>query len=191
MDWQMVGLLTLVGGCLLYVARLFVIAFGRLLPVLNRAPHAPNLNSILGEDCDDADYHLLWSTQVPVLQFLRWAGPGGGSALQVRDLYREFGGAYPELADGNTFETWLRAMEDAGLAVHCRAAATVIITKQGWQFLESLERLFFPDTFNISGMKSTTRNSAFPSAKAAMITRCKEDSYNGIHTRGAQCANLR
>ena len=54
--------------------------------------------------------------------------------------YREFARVFPELADGSSFSDWLDALQNAGVAVHCRARVVITITEKGLWMLRQLEQ---------------------------------------------------
>ena len=140
MSWETFAVLVLLAGYVCYVAQLLRVAFGQA----RREPGKPSraglsLRYVLIEDRDDCDYELLWRTQGPMLDFLRSAGSDGVSVEQMTQFYWGFARAYPELADGSTFSDWLDALQNAGVAVHCRARAVITITEKGLSILEHLE----------------------------------------------------
>ena len=132
--------LVLIAACVLYIAGLFRISFGRAQQECGKPLRAGlSLRYVLTEDTSDCGYDLLWRTQLPTLDFLRSAGSSGVLLEQMTQFYCEFACEYPELADGSNFSDWLDAMQNAGVAVYCRADARIIITEIGRSILEHLE----------------------------------------------------
>jgi hypothetical protein len=87
----------------------------------------------------DANYAILWQTQVPALQFVDAAGLKG---VHVRQLYRFYSCStrlYPELFDNSTFGSWLQFLERERLIN--RIGTRVLITAEGHHFLEFISSL--------------------------------------------------
>ncbi len=141
MSYITVAVLVLVAGYMLYVARLLWVAFAQRW----QKPTAPSLSTglsltyVLTGDKGDCDYDLLWETQMPALKILRSGGSGGVPIRRMAKLYREFSRMYPELCDGSSFPGWLDALQNAGVAVHCREGAMVAITGRGSLVLHHLQ----------------------------------------------------
>jgi hypothetical protein len=133
-------LLLLIGGYVLFVVRPLWVAFGGTRQGAEaQSDFSGNLGSILTYDAEDCDYDLLWRTQLPALKRLKRAGSGGASEAEMRRLYWDFGRRHPELADGSDLQTWLDALQDAGVAVYCSANERIIITEKGEHLLDILE----------------------------------------------------
>lgn len=81
----------------------------------------------------DAEWSLLWATQLQALQLISAAGADGVNDRSLEPLYRQSARRYPELYDGSTFEGWLEFLERANLALH--RGGTVNITHAGREFL--------------------------------------------------------
>lgn len=81
----------------------------------------------------DAEWSLLWATQLPALQLIAAAGADGVNDRSLTPLYLQQARCYPELYDGSTFEGWLEFLERANLAIH--RGGTVNITHAGREFL--------------------------------------------------------
>jgi hypothetical protein len=131
------AVLVLVAGYLVYVTRLFKIAFGQVRrSELSRT--GLNLAYALTDDREDCDYDLLWDTQLPALESLGSAGNSGVPLKQMTEIYCEFARRYPELCEGSTFPDWIDALQNAEVAVH--EGAIITITEKGRFILQGLER---------------------------------------------------
>ncbi len=141
MSWDSFAVLLLLTGYACCAARLFRMGFCLARQKLGQPWRTGlSLRYVLSEDRDDCGYELLWRTQQPALDFLRSARSDGASLEQMTQFYLEFARAYPELADGSIFSDWLDAVQNAGVAVHCRARAVMTITEKGLLILKRLEQ---------------------------------------------------
>jgi len=136
MSWITFAVLVLIAGYLLYLTRLFRIAFGRARQ--SKSSSAMSLTYALTDDREDCDYDLLWDTQLPALEFLSEAGNSGVPLKQMTEIYSEFARRYPELCEGSTFSGWIDALLDAEVAVH--EGARIVITEKGRFILQDAER---------------------------------------------------
>ena len=137
MSWITVAVLVLLGGYVLYVTRLFRIAFGQARQ--SKPSRAGlNLTYVLTEDREDCDYELLWDTQLPALELLSSAGSSGVPIVRMTKRYRECAIAYPELFDGSTVSDWLDALQNVEVAV-C-GETMIAITEKGRFILQDIER---------------------------------------------------
>ncbi len=131
------ALIVLVAGYLVYVTRLFRIAFGQVRESkLSRT--GLNLTYALTDDREDCDYDLLWDTQLPALEFLGSAGSSGVPLKQMTGIYCEFAHRYPELCEGSSFSSWIDALLDAEVAVY--EGTRIVITEKGRFILQDTER---------------------------------------------------
>jgi hypothetical protein len=129
----------LLAGYILYMARRFWIAFGQAWRKLRKPRTSLNLARLLAGDGCDGDRELLWRSQLPALELLQEAGSSGVSIARMTKVYREFARAYPELFDSSTCSDWFDALQEAGVAVHCRQGATIAITEKGQLILDALQ----------------------------------------------------
>jgi hypothetical protein len=133
--------LLLLAGYTLYITRLLWFSFVRLLKGFCKSQTVgASLMHIFANDSEDGDYNLLWQTQLPALELLNSAGSCGVSLTRMTKLYREIARVYPEIYDGSTFQEWLDALQNATVAVHCRAEGIIAITEKGRFILTGLER---------------------------------------------------
>jgi len=142
MNYVSLGIcLLLLAGYMLYIARRFWILLGRVWSTSRKPPYSvAGLMCAIPVDAEAPDCALLWETQRPALEMLRASGSTGVSKARMRKLYREFARVYPELYDGSTFMDWMDALQNAAVAVHCRAADRIAITETGRSILADLER---------------------------------------------------
>ncbi len=142
MNYISLGVFLLLFACYtLYIARLLWFSFVRLLKGFRKPqPVGVSLMHIFTNDSEDCDYNLLWQTQLPALKLLNSAGSCGVSLARMTRLYREIARVYPELYDGSTCQEWLDALQNATVAVHCRAEGIIAITERGRSILSGLER---------------------------------------------------
>jgi hypothetical protein len=130
----------LLAAYMCWLALLLWIAFGQIWRKYSTPSRAgQSLRYVLTDDRDDCDHDLLWHTQLPTLEFLGSAGSCGVSMARMTKLYRDFARTYPELCDGSNFWDWLDALQNAAVAVHCRAGAMIAITEKGLFVLKDLE----------------------------------------------------
>jgi hypothetical protein len=95
------------------------------------------VQSFLTEDMRDCDYDLFWETQMPALEFLRSAGPGGVLTEQMGYFHHGFAQNYPELCEGSDFSDWIEALQLSGAAV--QEDGMITITERGRFILNSVE----------------------------------------------------
>jgi hypothetical protein len=134
-----IAVLLLLAGYILYMVRRFWIAFGQVWRKLTKPRTSLNLARFFAGDGSDGDRELLWQTQLPALELLQEAGSSGVSIARMTKPYRKFARAYPELFDGSTCSDWFDALQEAGVAVHCRQGATIAITEKGQLILDALQ----------------------------------------------------
>jgi hypothetical protein len=85
-------------------------------------------------DAFEAEYAILWETQVPALQLVSSEGSRGVAIQRLQKFYYISAHAYPELYDGSNFQQWLSFLEGAELIT--RTEHRIAITKQGLEFLK-------------------------------------------------------
>ncbi|MGC9225361.1 MAG: hypothetical protein ACP5E2_15725 [Terracidiphilus sp.] len=133
----------LVSGYMFYVARLSWIGFIRAWKSFPKPLRAGvSLTYAAPNDRENFDEELLWETQLPALALLSSAGTSGVSEARMTKLYNDFARIYPELYDGSTFMDWIDALQNAEVAVHCRAGDRIAITEKGRSILAGLERKY-------------------------------------------------
>jgi hypothetical protein len=135
-----IAVLLLLAGYILYMARRFWISFDQAWRKLRKPRAGLNLARLLAGDGSDGDRELLWRSQLPALEVLQEAGSGGVSLARMTKVYHKFARAYPELFDGSSCSDWLDALQEAGVAVHCRQGDLIAIAEKGRLILDNLER---------------------------------------------------
>lgn len=143
MSWAGFAGIVLAAGYMFYIVRLFRIGFSQVRKTQSESGRTGlNLVHIFTDHGDDCDYDLLWRTQVPALEILWKAGSRGVSTARMKEFYREFCRAYPELYEGSELSDWLDALQSAGVAV-CEDN-TITITEKGRFILERLDQRHVP-----------------------------------------------
>lgn len=85
-------------------------------------------------DAFEAEYAILWETQVPALRLIASEGAKGVSIEKLQKFYDRSCHLYPELYDGSSFQQWLEFLNQAELVT--MTEHRVAITKEGLDFLK-------------------------------------------------------
>jgi hypothetical protein len=105
-------------------------------------------------DLADPGGTLIWSTQIPALQFVRDHEPRGTPCTNLKPIYADLARRYPEIYAGYNFHDWGQLLVD--LDLFRVEAEWVHITQAGRAFLNKLARS--PHTAGSSQRHALTEN---------------------------------
>ncbi len=109
-------------------------AEGKTASGVRSSPPEPIFAGLTYDQAFEENCGLIWQTQIPVLLWIRSAGPGGVPVQSLRPWFSHAARRYPSLFEGHSFEEWLEFLHRSRVAY--QEDGYVVLSSLGYDLLE-------------------------------------------------------